>query len=122
MARILVVDDEPDVRGLIRLVLELDGHTVEEAPHGLAALDAMTRVVPDVLMTDFMMPVMDGGRLIEAVRADAQLQRMPIIVVSASLHGVLAADIVMHKPFIPAELRSAVHRVLGSQAGATPPC
>lgn len=111
MARVLVVDDEPDIRGLIRLILELEGHEVTEAHHGLAALELIARSVPDVLVTDVMMPMLDGAGLIDRLRDDPATRATPILVVSASPHQVERADVVMRKPFAPADLRRVVREL-----------
>ena len=118
MARILIVDDEPDLRGMVRLVLELDGHNVVEAHHGAAALERLRQEQVELLVTDVMMPVMDGNQLIEQVRADPERANLRIIVLSASPHNVERADVVMRKPFAPAALRQTVTDLLGADAGA----
>lgn len=117
MARILVVDDEPDLRGMVRLILELAGHDVTEAHHGAAALQRLDEGPFDLLITDVMMPVMSGSDLVDKVRVDPERSKLPIIVLSASPHDVQLADQVMLKPFAPAELRQNVARLLDSHAG-----
>ena len=117
MARILIVDDEPDLRGLVRLILELDGHEVVEAHHGAAALQRIEEERVDLLITDVMMPVMSGTELIDRLRDDPARRELPIVVLSASPHTVDRADLVMHKPFEPAELRQIAARLLRTDAG-----
>ena len=106
MARILIVDDEPDLRGMVRLILELAGHTVVEAHHGKAALERLRDTEVDLLITDVMMPVMSGSQLIDHLRSQPAPDRLPIMVLSASPHDVKNADLVMRKPFSPADLRA----------------
>lgn len=118
MARILIVDDEPDLRGMVRLILELEGHDVTEAHHGAAALQRFDEGRFDLLITDVMMPVMSGSDLIDRLRADPERARLPIIVLSASPHSVELADQVMLKPFAPPELRKHVARLLNADAGS----
>ena len=65
MACVLVVDDEPDLRFLHRRVLERAGHQVIEAGDGAAAWQKVREVEPDLVLTDIMMPVMNGVELIE---------------------------------------------------------
>ena len=63
MARILVVDDEPDQRALLRRIFERAGHEVWDAGNGAAALEVVRESVPDLVVTDMMMPVMGGPEL-----------------------------------------------------------
>ena len=116
MARILVVDDEPDLRGMVRLILELAGHQVTEAHHGRAALERLAENDVDLVLTDVMMPVMRGSELVDRLRADERTARLPILVLSASPHNVENADMVMRKPFDPTELRRNVTTLLESHA------
>ena len=67
MARILIVDDEPDIRRLIQVNLELDGHEVHMACDGSEALAAVRAQVPDVIILDVMMPALDGWQVLEAI-------------------------------------------------------
>ena len=118
MARILVVDDEPDLRGMVRLILEMEGYDVVEAHHGAAALERIRAEPVDLLITDVMMPVMGGHELIDQLRDDAQHANLRIIVLSASPHNVERANHVMRKPFVPAELRQVIAELLGDDAGS----
>ena len=113
MARILIVDDEPDLRGMVRLILELEGHQVHEAHHGRAALERLAEVEVDLVITDVMMPIMSGSDLIDRLRAEERTARIPIMVLSASPHHVANANRVMHKPFEPSELRDNVKDLAG---------
>jgi len=112
VGRILIVDDEPDLREMVRLILEMAGHEVAEAHHGRAALDYLRANDVDLLITDIMMPVMGGAELIDALRAADATANMPIIVLSASPHHVANANVVMRKPFLPASLREEAARML----------
>ena len=115
-AHILIVDDEPDLRGMVRLILEMDGYEVVEAHHGRAALDYLRANDVDLLITDIMMPVMGGAELIDTLRAADATANMPIIVLSASPHDVANANLVLRKPFRPAALREEAARMLGTDA------
>ncbi len=115
-SRILIVDDEPDLRGMVRLILELDGHQVAEAHNGRAALDYLRDNDVDLVITDIMMPVMGGAELISALRAGEATSKLPIIVLSASPHNVGNATVVMHKPFRPKDLREEAGRMLQQDA------
>src|SRR5690606_34333474 len=82
-ATILVVDDDPDSRDLIRRHLESAGHTVREATDGQAGLRAMADETPDLVILDLMMPVMDGFGVLDAMGKDPRLARIPVVVVTA---------------------------------------
>jgi circadian clock protein KaiC len=107
VARILVVDDESSIRFLMRLALEMDAHQVDEAPNGLVAIEAVEGgSAPDLVATDFMMPLMNGAELIERIRANPATAEVPVILVSASPGSErrTGADAFFRKPFDPAEL------------------
>ena len=101
---VLVVDDEPDMRFLLRLTLESAGFAVIEAAHGEAALEAVSRRRPDAVVTDRMMPRCDGDELIRRLRADEQTATIPIVMVTATSSPQNGADALLVKPFDPAEL------------------
>lgn len=115
MAQILVVDDEPSMRFLLGATLELAGHTVEEAPNGLAAVQAIEAGrIPDLVVTDFMMPLMNGGELIARLRRNPATSELPIILVSSSPGSErrTSADAFFRKPFDPAALTLCVAKLL----------
>ena len=99
MSRILVVDDEPDQRFLLRRILQRAGHEVSEANDGAAALRAVRQSAPDLVVTDVMMPVMDGVELIRCLRGDPATARIPILAASGDTHLAGAADAVVSKPY-----------------------
>lgn len=103
---------------MVRLILELAGHEVVEAHHGAAALERLREEPADLLITDVMMPVMDGTELIDQLRADPARANLPIIVLSASPHNVERANHVMRKPFAPVELRQITAHLLSADAGS----
>ena len=86
MVNILVVDDEPDVRFILRRILEGAGHRVTEVQHGAAALEAVAAAPPDLVVTDMMMPVMGGAELIRRLRAEPLTATIPILAVSGDPH------------------------------------
>lgn len=83
MAHILVVDDNPVNLRVCRLILERFGHTVVTETNPVAALTSMEAALPDVLITDLMMPVLDGIALTRQVRALAKGMQIPIIILTA---------------------------------------
>jgi CheY-like chemotaxis protein len=102
--KVLVVDDEPDMRLLLRMVFEKAGHEVVEAQNGRVALERLHESRPDVLITDRMMPVMTGQELIGRLHADPQDRDIPVVLVSANPEGVEGADAVLAKPYRPNEV------------------
>jgi CheY-like chemotaxis protein len=115
VARILVVDDESSIRFLMRLAFEVDAHHVEEAPNGLVAIQSVEGGrPPDLVATDFMMPLMNGGELIGRLRANPATASLPIILVSASpgSERKTEADAFFRKPFDPADLARCAARLL----------
>lgn len=112
---VMVVDDEPDIRYLLRVTLETAGYRVVEAAHGEAALEQVRRSPPQIVLTDRMMPRMHGGALIELLRADESTKAIPIVMIS-SVHGAQpGADAVLGKPFDPSELVMLVDRLTGTE-------
>ena len=82
MNSVLLVDDDPALRGLLRQMLELGGYVVHEAEDGLDALDQLENIVPDVLVLDVMMPNMDGVTLCKKMRDNVITMNIPIIMLS----------------------------------------
>jgi len=99
VSRILVVDDEPAQRFLLRRVFERAGHEVTDAQNGEAALRAIRESAPDLLVTDVMMPVMDGAELIRRVQADPATAGIPVLAASGDGHLAGRADAVVPKPY-----------------------
>ncbi|SAK78689.1 chemotaxis response regulator [Caballeronia hypogeia] len=87
MKKILVVDDEFDILTTWRLVLEMEGYEVSTASNGRAAFDAARSNPPALVITDWMMPHMDGVELIRALGANDGLADVPIILMSAAANG-----------------------------------
>ena len=116
---ILVVDDEPDLRFVLRRVLERAGHDVVEAGNGADALTSVRRSPPDLVVTDVMMPVMDGVELIRRLRCDPATRDIPIVAVSSHGYLAAAADAVVAKPFRSSGLLAAVTALLAGEADPT---
>jgi CheY-like chemotaxis protein len=94
---ILVVEDELAIRTLVQEVLEDEGFTVQVAADGRAGLAAARTTRPALILTDYMMPGMDGLTLLEHIRANPQLQDVPVLLMTAArnmpaqhaFHGVV---------------------------------
>ena len=87
--RILVVDDDPSILALVAEILQDEGYEVATARNGAEALAQVAEAVPAVLLTDLMMPVMDGPALVQACRATPVTAGLPIVVMSAALPALL---------------------------------
>jgi CheY-like chemotaxis protein len=81
--RVLVVDDENDIRDTLADVLTAEGYSVQTAANGLEALDVVQRRPIDVVLVDLMMPIMDGWTFFSRVRRDPKTADLPIVAVSA---------------------------------------
>ncbi|MEU8238539.1 response regulator [Actinoplanes missouriensis] len=119
MGRILVVDDEPDLRFLLHRFFERAGHEVTEAGDGADALAAVRQSYPDLVVTDMMMPVMSGVELIHHLRADPATAKIPVMAVSADCHLAVGADVALGKPYQRAALLEAAERLLREGRGTT---
>jgi DNA-binding response OmpR family regulator len=121
MATILVVDDEPDIRHLVQLNLELDGHRVLTAGNGNEALAAIQAEVPDVMLLDLQMPELDGWAVLQAIKdaGDVDINRIPVLMLTAYdtadnrvRGGIEGALRYLTKPFSPAVLRDEIRSAL----------
>lgn len=99
MALVLVVDDEPDYRFLLRMLLRDADVEVIEAPNGERALEVIDGRVPDVVVTDLHMPVMDGATLVRRLRAQEHTHEVPVLVWSADPDRSLPVDAIVPKPY-----------------------
>lgn len=118
--KIVVAEDEFLIADMLVVSLEEAGHEVSDAPHGAAALKLIREAIPDLVITDFMMPLMTGLELAEAMRADETLSAIPIVLVSGA-QGAIARqrqdlfDVVIDKPYAIDRLLAAVDQ-LASQS------
>jgi CheY-like chemotaxis protein len=123
MSTILVVDDDSATRLLVRSILEIAGHEVIEAPHGSAALDLISpQRLPDVILTDLTMPVLDGKELIAQLRSGPVTAAIPIVVVSGNLveawtlKATGLVEAVVSKPFEATNLALCIHALTSEQS------
>ena len=111
-----MVDDEPDMRYLLRRIFERAGYEVADAGHGGAALDSVRASPPDLVVTDIMMPVMDGVELIRRLRADPDTAQIPILAATGDVQLAVGADAVQPKPYRPAQIMAAASALLAQKA------
>jgi CheY-like chemotaxis protein len=127
--RVLIVDDDPAMRMLCSINLQLEGLVVLEAPDGRSGLVQARSECPDLVVSDVRMPGLDGFQLAEALRRDERTCQVPLIFLSSEPRNAnearadaLGAFAYLTKPFDPTALSSLVATVLGreraSQAAA----
>jgi two-component system, OmpR family, response regulator len=119
VAKILIVDDNGDLRTLLGLCFLRCGHSIVVASNGAAALECLAVHAPDLLVTDVNMPVMDGLELLRRLRADGQ-HDLPVILFSARSDlcapaAAAGADAFLVKPVPLRELAEAGERLLGKR-------
>jgi signal transduction histidine kinase len=117
-ARVLVVEDNVEILELVNLQFR-DKYNVYVAQNGREGLDIARRERPDLIVTDFMMPEMDGLTMIRTLREDPAMADIPVIMLTAKTHlddrlsaRDAGADIYLNKPFSPRELESTMRQLL----------
>ena len=122
--KVVCVEDEPDIIELIRLILERKGFDMFSAIGGQAGIDLIRQLKPDLVLLDLMMPEMDGWEMYQQMKADPELKKIPVIVVTARVRSIdkdlgryiAKVDDYVTKPFGPHELLHSVEHVLGARA------
>ena len=125
MTRVLVIDDEPAIADVLRMLLEFRGHEVLTADDGSRGFATAQRQSPDVIVLDLMMPVMDGFTALEALRSDERTAEIPVVILSALGAAEvrqrcrdLGARAFLQKPYNPEDLLRAVEGSALIQAGS----
>jgi DNA-binding response OmpR family regulator len=119
---VLVVEDDPSVRGLLHTLLTAEGYQVSTASDGLAGLRAALDSPPALILLDVMMPDLGGVRVLEELGSDPVLCGVPVIVVTGrvdavpGLEALLGAGMVFVKPFAVDELVHKVAELIGGPA------
>jgi DNA-binding response OmpR family regulator len=120
--RILAVDDEDSITRILQVNLERAGYTVDTAASGHEALTCLLQNDYDLLISDVMMPEMDGLELVEHIRQSPELVKLPVILLTARSSEnditrgyIKGTDLYLTKPFDPNELRVWVGRMLTSE-------
>ena len=119
MARILIAEDNAEIRALVSSILVEEGHKVSVAQNGQQALDMMLEDTPDVLLLDIMMPHMDGYTVLKEIKSSGIRESMKIMILTAKtsesdwVRGYkLGADAYVTKPFDIDELTGQIDELL----------
>jgi len=123
VARIVVADDDVDIRELVEFKLSTLGHDVVAVSDGAAAVDACQARRPDLAVLDVMMPGLNGYEVTRQLRADPATAAIPVILLTARVQEAdvsrgfeAGADDYLRKPFSPQELRSRVQAILARRS------
>lgn len=122
-ATIVVIDDELGLAEALGAILSDDGYRVGVATNGQQGLRLIDELRPDLVLLDFMMPIMSGPAVLHALEARGRLASPPVVVMSAAteadVRAVVGDDVVfLRKPFDMPSLLRAIRNVLGSRAEA----
>lgn len=119
MARLLVVDDDPGIGSVLQEALELDGHSVVTACNGLVAMGYLScDPLPDIVLADVMMPVMNGKELIRRIRATPRTADLPVILITGASQGSKefpdpgTYDALIPKPFDIWDVTDCINSIL----------
>lgn len=119
MARILIAEDEPDIRELVAFTLRFAGHEVTATANGEEALQQASKIVPDIIIMDVRMPKMTGYDACRAMKADLALKDIPVVFLSAKGQDAeiqtgleAGAEEYLLKPFAPDQLAERVKAIL----------
>jgi two-component system alkaline phosphatase synthesis response regulator PhoP len=117
--RILVVDDQPDIRLMCRVNLALEGYEIIEAPDGESALATVYAQKPDLVLLDVMMPGVDGWEVLRSLKEAQATAHIPVVLLTARVQREdeiqgwkLGASDYLPKPFNPSTLSEVVRRAL----------
>jgi len=119
MAKILLVDDHPDIVRLLQISLRSEGHTILAAYDGAQALRTIQEERPDLVILDVVMPEIDGYRVLNRIKTDPELHGTTVVMLTVkdqpedmALGLDIGADFYLSKPFKPTEVTSLVRRIL----------
>ncbi len=119
----LIVEDDPDARKVLSLILKLDGYQIHSAASGQEALEVLAGLVPDVILLDVMMPGMDGYQVCHWIRSNPPVRHVPVVMLSGKAdpesvaRGMeVGADEYLAKPITPSKLTAQLKAVLSRTA------
>ena len=121
--QVVYIEDEQEMVDLVRLILGRKGFEVHGANGGREGLDAVRRILPDLVLLDLMMPDIDGWDVYQQMKAAENTREIPVIVITAKAQNIdkvlglhiAKVDDYISKPFSPQELLDSVIRVLGQE-------
>ena len=123
MARVMAVDDDHVIRGLLEVNLEMEGHEVITAVDGQDALDRVRDERPDLILLDVMMPNVNGWQVAETLKNDPETRNIPIVFLSARAMEAdvrkgtaLGVQAYVTKPFDPIDLMDLVNRLIAERS------
>jgi two-component system, sensor histidine kinase and response regulator len=119
-AKVLIVDDDSDIRAVLREAFEDAGYVVDTASNGQEALDLITSgaPLPSVVILDLVMPVLDGARVFEAMRCDPALAQIPVVVATSRPSSAPSGVLVLPKPVELDQLLATVARLTEGAGGS----
>ena len=129
MATIMIIDDDANIRAVLKYRFEREKYNVKLATNGVDALEKVSIQKPDLIILDLMMPEMDGLQFLSLLKGDRQTNNIPVIILTAlghTPHGKKARELgaisLIVKPFSPRYLVEEVKRVLvsGKDIGVEP--
>lgn len=125
MATVLVVEDEFGIAELLDAVLTEEGYRVLTAMNGRTGLELLVREQPELVLSDYMMPVMDGAVMLSRIKADPALQLIPVVMMSSMPEAAVAERCdgyvaFLRKPFRLFEVVNLVERLIGKSSGDNP--
>ena len=126
MCKILVADDEPDMRALLADLLEEAGHEVTQAENGQVAVQQIQQEIPDLVMLDVLMPMMNGIQVLQRLRDEPTTQDLPVILLTAFSLSESETDILdtpntyhVTKPWHRGVVESAINSALAQTAAGS---
>ena len=120
MQRVLIVEDQPDIRKLIRMTLEFEAYEIAEAPDGAQGLRMAQEIQPDLMLLDVMMSgELDGLQVCRRIKADPALAHIKVVLLTARGQAsdldagqTVGADEYLVKPFSPLQLVDTIERLM----------
>lgn len=123
---ILIAEDEPSILESLDFILRRAGWTISAVTDGEAALDAVRRLQPRMLVLDVMLPKRSGFEVLKQIRANPETQALPVLILTAKgqlqdrrIAEEFGADVFVTKPYANAEVVGAVRQLLGENGGTT---
>ena len=125
MKRVLIVEDQADIRKLIRMTLEFENYEIHEASDGSFGLRMAQAIKPDIMLLDVMMPgEIDGLQVCQRIKSDPAMAATKVVLLTArgqqkdrEAGEQAGADEYLIKPFSPLQLIETLERLLGAEAG-----